>query len=181
MIEKRDNLQLHTQCSRFLSHPAFLSSWVSVTLLPWGCPNSPAALMKPLGPAKDLQCKGGVLLALCYSCSCCWCHWCPSLWPLHTKSSSLPWEGSMILPNELIYLWRKGTEWQNLCQESLHFRTRNTVFPWVLWELPTGLWSQGDIYLLTSWKNSFHRRITQSGKQWLKSNSHAVFACQSIL
>lgn len=30
-------------------------------------PNSPAALMKPLGPAKGLYCKGEVLLALCYS------------------------------------------------------------------------------------------------------------------
>lgn len=107
---ERDKLQLHPQCSRFLSLPAFLSSLGSVTLLPWGCPNSPAALMKPLGPAKDLQCKGEDIPCLVpLRSSCCQCHWCHTLWSLSTKSSSLAWEGSMTLPKELIDLWEKGT------------------------------------------------------------------------
>lgn len=110
MIEERDQLQLHTQCSRFLSCPAFLSSLVSVTLLPWGCPNSPAALMKPLRPDKNLQCKGEDLPCPVLSVSsCCQRHWCHTLWSLSTKSSSLAWEGSMIFPNKLIDLWKKGT------------------------------------------------------------------------
>lgn len=95
------------------------------------------------------------LVSGCYQC-----HWCHTLWSPSTKSSFLAWEGSMLLPNARIYLWRKGTGGQNLSQQALHFMTRNTVLPWALWELPTGLRSQGSISLLISWKNSFHQRIT---------------------
>lgn len=90
----------------------------------------------------------------------CQCRWCPTLWSPSTKSSSLAWEGSMLLLNARIYLWRKGTGGQNLSQQSLHLMIRNTVLLWALWELPKGLQSRGGLSLLTSWKNSFHRKIT---------------------
>lgn len=120
---EKGHFQLHTRCGRFLSHPAFLPSLVSVSLLLWRCQNSPAASMQPPGPAKDWE-RFPLHVPLVSGCS--ECHRCSASWPPRTETSSLAREGLVLLPSERVYLWRRGTGGQSLNQQSLRFMTGKT-------------------------------------------------------